>query len=50
MESTKSRSLLGWIGIYALWVVMTLVTLLPIYWMLVVSSRTASISAVRFGR
>lgn len=40
MESQKSRSLLGWIGIYTLWIIMTLVTVIPIYWMFVVSTRS----------
>jgi ABC-type glycerol-3-phosphate transport system permease component len=40
MTTNKSRSTLGWIGIYVLWIVMTLITLLPIYWMFVVSARS----------
>lgn len=40
MMSTKSRSTFGWIGIYGLWLVMTAMTLLPIYWMVAVSARS----------
>jgi len=40
MSRTKSRNILGWIGTYALWISMTLITLLPIYWLFVVSART----------
>jgi glycerol transport system permease protein len=40
MMTNKSRSTLGWIGVYALWIVMTLITLIPIYWMFVISARS----------
>ena len=40
MKRNHTRSLLGWIGTYALWIGMTLITLLPIYWLFVVSART----------
>ncbi len=40
MITNRSRSTLGWIGLYALWIVMTLITLLPIYWMFAVSARS----------
>lgn len=40
MKRNQTRSLLGWIGTYALWIGMTLITLLPIYWLFVVSART----------
>lgn len=40
MKTSKTRKILGWIGLYGLWIIMTLVTLLPIYWMFVVSSRS----------
>ncbi len=34
------RKTLRWVGLYALWIGMTLITLLPIYWMLIVSARS----------
>ncbi|HXF60168.1 MAG TPA: carbohydrate ABC transporter permease [Caldilineaceae bacterium] len=34
------RKRLGWVGLYALWIGLTLVTLLPIYWMVVISARS----------
>jgi multiple sugar transport system permease protein len=40
MKTSTFRRTLGWIGLYALWIVMTLVTILPIYWMFVVSARS----------
>jgi glycerol transport system permease protein len=40
MMTNRSRSPLGWVGIYALWIVMSLITLVPIYWMFVVSARS----------
>lgn len=40
MMTNQSRSRLGWVGIYALWIGMTLLTILPIYWMFVVSARS----------
>lgn len=36
----RTRKLLGWIGIYLLWTLLTVVTLLPLYWMIVVSARS----------
>ena len=36
----RTRKTLGWIGIYLLWTLLTLVTLLPLYWMFVVSARS----------
>ena len=36
----RTRKTLGWIGIYLLWTLLTLVTLLPLYWMIVVSARS----------
>lgn len=36
----RERKLLGWIGVYALWSVLTLITLLPIYWLFVISARS----------
>jgi multiple sugar transport system permease protein len=35
-----ARRTWGWIGTYALWIVLTLVTLLPLYWMITVSARS----------
>ncbi|MFN8487465.1 MAG: carbohydrate ABC transporter permease [Caldilineaceae bacterium] len=40
METSRSRSVLGWIGIYVLWIGSAALTLLPIYWMFVVSARS----------
>lgn len=40
MQTTTFRKSLGWIGLYALWIGLTLVTILPIYWMFVVSARS----------
>ncbi len=40
MTVSPFRKVLGWIGIYALWILATLVILLPIYWMFVVSARS----------
>ena len=40
METSTSRRVLGWIGTYGLWIVLSLITILPIYWMFVVSSRS----------
>ena len=40
MKTSSLRKTLGWVGIYGLWIVLTLVTVLPIYWMFVVSARS----------
>ncbi|MFO7631712.1 MAG: carbohydrate ABC transporter permease [Caldilinea sp.] len=40
MKSSSFRKTLGWIGLYGLWIVMSFITLLPIYWMIVVSARS----------
>lgn len=40
MASSSFRKKLGWIGTYTLWIVLTILTLLPIYWMFVVSARS----------
>jgi glycerol transport system permease protein len=40
MLTNKSRSRVAWIGTYALWIAMTLITIVPIYWMFVVSARS----------
>jgi multiple sugar transport system permease protein len=37
---TRERKTLGWIGVYALWIVLTLLTLLPIYWLIAISARS----------
>jgi ABC-type glycerol-3-phosphate transport system permease component len=36
----KLNKILGWAGTYALWIVFSLITLVPIYWMIVVSARS----------
>ena len=40
MRRSRFRKTLGLIGTYALWIVMTLITIVPIYWMVVVSARS----------
>jgi ABC-type glycerol-3-phosphate transport system permease component len=40
MKQTSFRKILGWVGLYGLWTIMCLITLLPIYWMIVVSARS----------
>lgn len=40
MRQTSFRKILGRIGLYGLWTIMCLITLLPIYWMIVVSARS----------
>jgi multiple sugar transport system permease protein len=40
MNRSRLRKMLGWVGIYALWIGATIITLLPIYWMFVVSARS----------
>ena len=40
MKHTSFRKILGRVGLYGLWTVMCLITLLPIYWMIVVSARS----------
>ncbi len=40
MTTAKFRKTLGWIGLYALWIGMSIFTILPIYWMFVVSARS----------
>jgi multiple sugar transport system permease protein len=37
---SSERKVLGWVGVYALWSVLTLITLLPIYWLFVISARS----------
>ena len=40
MEASTTRKTLGRIGTYGLWIILSLMTILPIYWMFVVSSRS----------
>jgi multiple sugar transport system permease protein len=40
METSTTRKTLGRIGTYGLWIILSLTTILPIYWMFVVSSRS----------
>lgn len=34
------NKVLGWVGTYAVWIIMSLLTLVPIYWLFVVSARS----------
>ena len=36
----STRKVLGWIGLYALWIGMSLFTIAPIYWLFLISSRS----------
>ena len=40
MKSSVLRNALGWVGLYGLWTTMIVVTIIPIYWMVVVSARS----------
>jgi multiple sugar transport system permease protein len=40
MSTSNTRSWLGTIGTYALWIIMSIITLLPVYWLFVVSIRS----------
>jgi glycerol transport system permease protein len=40
MKRSSLRKVLGYVGLYTLWIVISLFTLLPIYWMFVVSARS----------
>jgi multiple sugar transport system permease protein len=40
MKSSVTRNALGWVGLYGLWTTMIVVTIIPIYWMIVVSARS----------
>jgi len=40
MKSSVMRNALGWVGLYGLWTTMIVVTIIPIYWMIVVSARS----------
>jgi multiple sugar transport system permease protein len=40
MQKSRLRKVMGYVGLYALWIVIVIVTILPIYWMFVVSARS----------
>jgi multiple sugar transport system permease protein len=40
MKTTSFRKILGYVGLYGLWIAISLFTLLPVYWMIVVSARS----------
>jgi len=40
MTTSPLQKTLRWIGIYGIWIVMTVITLLPLYWMFIVSARS----------
>jgi glycerol transport system permease protein len=40
MKNSSFRKVMGYVGLYTLWIVISLFTLLPIYWMFVVSARS----------
>lgn len=40
MQKRHYRKVMGYVGLYALWITITLLTVLPIYWMFVVSARS----------
>jgi glycerol transport system permease protein len=40
MKSSRLRKTIGYVGLYGLWIFMVVFTLLPIYWMFVVSARS----------
>jgi len=40
MKSSVMRNALGWVGLYGLWTTIIVVTIIPIYWMIVVSARS----------
>ena len=40
MKQARWQQVVGWIGTYLLWIIMSLITLLPLYWMLAVSARS----------
>lgn len=40
MARSRLRKTLGWIGTYGVWIVATLIILVPIYWLFVVSARS----------
>ncbi|MCB9101663.1 MAG: carbohydrate ABC transporter permease [Anaerolineales bacterium] len=40
MAKTTSKKTLNWIGTYLVWIVATLVVIIPIYWMFIVSARS----------
>ncbi|MFN3335612.1 MAG: carbohydrate ABC transporter permease, partial [Caldilinea sp.] len=40
MKTSSFRKIMGWVGLYGLWTFMAIVTIIPIYWMVVVSARS----------
>lgn len=40
MQTPLTRKILEWLGTYAVWIVGSIITLIPIYWMFVVSARS----------
>jgi len=40
METSRLRKTLDWVGTYAVWIMATLLILVPIYWLFVVSARS----------
>ena len=40
MASSSFRKKLGWAGTYLVWIIATLIVLVPIYWMFIVSARS----------
>jgi multiple sugar transport system permease protein len=40
MQTSRVRKVLGYVGLYALWITIVLFTIAPIYWMFVVSARS----------
>ena len=40
MASSSFRKKLGWVGTYLVWMIATLIVLVPIYWLFIVSARS----------
>lgn len=40
MKKSRLRKVLGYVGLYVLWITIVILTILPIYWMFVVSARS----------
>ena len=38
--SNRMRKIIGWIPTYAVWIISSLITIIPIYWMIIVSARS----------
>ena len=38
--SNRIRKIIGWIPTYAVWIISSLITIIPIYWMIIVSARS----------